>query len=73
MFLVEAFDRKDGRRLWEYRLGAEGEFPEVHDKHNLASPSPVTDGEVVIAWFGNGQLVALQPGREASLAAAPGP
>jgi outer membrane protein assembly factor BamB len=60
-FLVEAFDRKDGRRLWEYRLAAEGELPEVHDKHNLASPSPVTDGEVVIAWFGTGQLVALRP------------
>jgi outer membrane protein assembly factor BamB len=60
-FLVEAFDRKDGRRLWEYRLAAEGELPEVHDKHNLASPSPVTDGEVVIAWFGTGQLIALRP------------
>src|SRR5262245_6657958 len=58
-FLVEAFDRKGGRRLWQYRLAAEGDLPEVHEKHNLASPSPVTDGEVVVAWFGNGQLVAL--------------
>jgi outer membrane protein assembly factor BamB len=31
----------------------------VHEKHNLASPSPVTDGHRVYAWFGNGQLVAL--------------
>jgi outer membrane protein assembly factor BamB len=31
----------------------------VHQKHNLASPSPVTDGELIYAWFGNGQLVAL--------------
>lgn len=60
-FLVEAFHRKDGRRLWQYRLTAEGELPEVHDKHNLASPSPVTDGEIVVAWFGNGQLVVLRP------------
>jgi outer membrane protein assembly factor BamB len=58
-FLVEAFARGDGRRLWQYRLPAEGELPEVHQKHNLASPSPVTDGRRVYAWFGNGQLVAL--------------
>ncbi len=58
-FLVEAFDRKDGRRLWQYRLAAEGDLPEVHQKHNLASPSPVTDGQLVFGWFGNGQLVAL--------------
>jgi outer membrane protein assembly factor BamB len=58
-FLVEAFDRKDGRRLWQHRFAAEGDLPAVHEKHNLASPSPVTDGEAVFAWFGNGQLVAL--------------
>src|SRR5262245_51490277 len=38
-FLVEAFHRADGRRLWEYRLPAAGALPPVHDKHNLASPS----------------------------------
>jgi outer membrane protein assembly factor BamB len=58
-FLVEAFARTDGRRLWQYRTAAEGELPEVHQKHNLASPSPVTDSRRVYAWFGNGQLVAL--------------
>ena len=58
-FLVEAFARADGRRLWQHRLRAEGDLPGVHDKHNLASPSPVTDGARVYAWFGNGQLVAL--------------
>jgi len=62
-FLVEAFDRVSGRRLWQYRTPAEtaagGELPPVHRKHNLASPSPVTDGERVYAWFGTGQLVAL--------------
>jgi outer membrane protein assembly factor BamB len=64
-FLVEAFDRGNGRRLWEHRLPAEspsGELPPVHRKHNLASPSPVTDGERVYAWFGTGQLVALDLG-----------
>jgi outer membrane protein assembly factor BamB len=58
-FLVEAFHRKDGRRLWQYAVEAEGDLPEVHQKHNLASPSPVTDGKHVYALFGSGQLVAL--------------
>jgi outer membrane protein assembly factor BamB len=59
VFLVEAFSRLDGRRLWEYRLEARGPLAPVHDKHNLASPSPVTDGRLVYAWFGTGQIIAL--------------
>jgi outer membrane protein assembly factor BamB len=58
-FVVEAFNRADGKRLWEYRVEAAGNLPGVHDKHNLASPSPVTDGQMVYAWFGTGQIVAL--------------
>jgi outer membrane protein assembly factor BamB len=58
-FVVEAFRRSDGTRLWEYRTPATGPLPEVHEKHNLATPTPVTDGERIYAWFGNGQLVAL--------------
>jgi len=58
-FLVEAFDTKSGTRLWEYRIAAEGDLTSVHDKHNLASPSPASDGTRVFAWFGNGQIVAL--------------
>lgn len=57
--IVEAFRHEDGRRLWEYRFKAAGPFPEVHEKHNLATPTPVTDGQAVYAWFGNGQVVAL--------------
>ena len=41
-FLVEAFRRADGKKLWEYRIEAAGPMPEVHDKHNMASPSPVS-------------------------------
>ena len=59
MFVVEAFSRASGARLWERRLEAQGTLTPVHDKHNLASPSPVTDGTLVYAWFGTGQLVAL--------------
>jgi outer membrane protein assembly factor BamB len=58
-FIVEAFDRVSGKRLWIHDVKPEGELPPVHDKHNLASASPVTDGERVYAWFGTGQLVAL--------------
>lgn len=62
---VEAFRRADGKRLWEYRIPATGERPENHEKHNLATPTPVTDGERVYAWFGNGQVSAVDlTGRE---------
>ena len=42
----------------------QGELPAVHDKHNLASPSPVTDGERVYAVFGTGQVAAVDMGRQ---------
>lgn len=58
-FLVTALNRIDGRKLWEYEVPAEGRLNEVHDKHNLASSSPITDGRRVYAWFGTGQIVAL--------------
>ena len=30
-----------------------------HDEHNMASPSPVTDGQHVWVHFGNGDLACL--------------
>jgi outer membrane protein assembly factor BamB len=57
--VVEAFDRRDGTRVWEYRTEASAPFTQLHEKHNLATPTPATDGERVYAWFGNGQVVAL--------------
>ena len=59
-FLVEAYAHGDGRRLWQHRVEAEGTLTPVHDKHNLATPSPVSDGRRIYAWFGTGQLVALE-------------
>jgi outer membrane protein assembly factor BamB len=59
VFLVSAFDRRSGARKWEYELAAEGALPAVHEKHNLASPSPVSDGERVYAWFATGQIAAV--------------
>src|SRR5581483_11086611 len=62
---VEAFRRSDGNRLWHYKTAATGDRPQNHEKHNLATPTPVTDGERIYAWFGNGQVVALSvDGRE---------
>jgi outer membrane protein assembly factor BamB len=57
--VVEAFNRANGKRLWVYQARAAGEFPRLHEKHNLATPTPVTDGELIYAWFGNGQILAL--------------
>lgn len=56
---VEAFRSSDGRKAWIYQTPAVGERPEVHEKHNLATPTPVSDGKRVYAWFGNGQVAAL--------------
>jgi outer membrane protein assembly factor BamB len=58
-FVVAALDAGDGNLVWEHELEAEEPFPEVHEKSNMASPSPVTDGDRVYAWFSTGQLVAL--------------
>ena len=58
-FAVASFHRQDGRLLWEREIDLDGRLFPVHDKHNLASPSPVTDGERVYAWFGTGQIVAI--------------
>ena len=58
-FFVQAFSQKDGALLWERSFDAGSDVPEVHIKHNLSSPSCVTDGKLVYAWFGTGLIVAL--------------
>ncbi len=63
--VVEALRKTDGKKVWEFRMEAVGDRPDNHEKHNLATPTPVTDGKRIYAWFGNGQLVALdRAGRE---------
>ena len=61
-FAVTAYRLSDGARAWQHEIRAEGPLPAVHDKHNLSTASPVTDGRIVIAWFGTGQVVALDAG-----------
>jgi outer membrane protein assembly factor BamB len=58
-FSLAAYRWSDGRPVWTRDTTSDGPLTGVHDKHNLATPSPVTDGQVVIAWFGTGQVVAV--------------
>lgn len=58
-FTLAAYRWSDGKLAWRHNTAAEGPLPSVHDKHNLATPSPATDADVVIGWFGTGQIVAL--------------
>ncbi len=61
--LLLRLDRRTGQVAWQREVGrgtprrqgpvGNGRF---HDEHNLASPSPVTDGRHVWAHFGSGDL-----------------
>lgn len=53
---VQCFRRMDGTLLWEKRIEPNGTFTPTHSLHNQCTPSCVTDGERVIAWFATGQL-----------------
>ncbi len=54
--LAMAIDRKSGKVLWREKV-AEGIRRD--EKSNLASPSPATDDQLVIFFYGNGDLVAF--------------
>ncbi len=70
--LLLRINRQSGRIDWSRQvgsgsaeraavLGKEGDqrrHQKFHEVQNFASPSPVTDGEVVVAHFGNGDLAA---------------
>jgi PQQ-like domain len=65
--LFVKINKKDGKIEWTKEVGAAGPMRRgspkrkehtFHNLHNMASPSPVTDGEVVIIHFGNGELAA---------------
>lgn len=61
--LLLRLDRKTGKIVWEREVG-EGLVRRAgpvgnlrfHDEHNMATPSPVTDGKHVWVTFGNGDL-----------------
>lgn len=54
--VVMAFDRTNGKRLWQHEI-ARGIRKDK--RSNFAAPSPVTDGRTVIFFFGNGDLAAF--------------
>ena len=50
---IYAIDKRSGKMVWE-RVAFEGEPREKrHIKSTYASASPVTDGRIVVAWFGS--------------------
>jgi outer membrane protein assembly factor BamB len=51
-----ALDRKTGKILWNEPVGA---GYNLDDKSNFASPSPVTDGKLVVFLYGNGEVAAF--------------
>jgi outer membrane protein assembly factor BamB len=66
-------NKKDGRVAWKKNVSAgspnrqplrkktneERRTQKFHQLHNMASPSPITDGERVVVHFGNGDLAAF--------------
>ncbi|MGH7199809.1 MAG: PQQ-binding-like beta-propeller repeat protein, partial [Planctomycetaceae bacterium] len=67
--LLLRIDKAAGEIVWTKTVGSGAAHRKVegagkrtskfHELHNLASPSPVTDGERVIAHFGNGLLASF--------------
>jgi len=53
-----AFNRADGKRLWEAVVPQQG-VEYVHPKNGYASATPTTDGRLVYASFGRHGLVAF--------------
>ncbi|MBW8884356.1 MAG: PQQ-binding-like beta-propeller repeat protein, partial [Planctomycetia bacterium] len=64
--LLLKIDKRKGQIVWTQEVGsgtAEREGPKrhpqkVHKFYSPASPSPVTNGKIVVAHFGNGDLAA---------------
>lgn len=52
-FNVLCYDRKTGRPLWQKTAREEVPHEGHHRDHGYASASPVTDGQLVLAYFGS--------------------
>ena len=55
---VICYDRLSGSQLWQSGIDAV-EMEPTHETNLYCSPSPATDGERVVAWFGTSGLVAF--------------
>lgn len=49
-------DRNSGKVLWKHEVAS---GYQKDDRSNYSSPSPVTDGELVVFFYGNGELAAF--------------
>jgi outer membrane protein assembly factor BamB len=56
--LLVAYDRRDGKPLWQHATEHASALEGLYAKNTFASSTPVTDGERVIAFLGNGGLLA---------------
>jgi outer membrane protein assembly factor BamB len=54
--LALAIDRRNGKVLWQQKID---DGMGHSDNSNYASPSPVTDGKIVVFAYGNGDLAAF--------------
>jgi len=54
--LAMCFDRKSGKLLWDKQVGS---GYQIDSRSNYASPSPVTDGKIVVFFYGNGDLAGF--------------
>jgi outer membrane protein assembly factor BamB len=57
---VLAFDAKTGRRLWQRSFWGTGPT-DSHPKTCMATPTPASDGQRLVALFGTNDLVCLDP------------
>lgn len=57
--LAHAFDRRTGSERWRKKIGT---GISRDPKSNYASPSPVTDGQLVVFFYGNGKTAAYDFG-----------
>lgn len=55
---VFCFEASDGKKVWERQFWSTGRTT-CHDKSSVAAPSPVSDGERILALFSSNDLVCL--------------
>jgi outer membrane protein assembly factor BamB len=55
-FVALCFGAKDGRKLWENKVGSDSRR---FTRNNMASPSPVTDGQRVFFLYASGDLIGF--------------
>lgn len=65
-----AYDRKSGKLLWQHVVG---KGISKDSRSTYSAPSPATDGETVVFFYGNGEMVAYDFGGQERWKKALGP